>query len=83
MDYVKIAISELARITERRVAYLQDASLSGLPAFLAQAGRLHSGLMITQYTAASLVSENKLLAHPADADSIPTCAKQEDHVSIR
>ncbi len=82
MDYAKIAIAELANISERRVAFLQDASLSGLPAFLAQSGGLHSGLMITQYTAASLVSENKVLAHPASADSIPTSANQEDHVSM-
>lgn len=82
MDYAKLAIAELANISERRVAFLQDASLSALPAFLAQSGGLHSGLMITQYTAASLVSENKVLAHPASADSIPTSANQEDHVSM-
>ena len=82
MDYAKLAIAELANISERRVAFLQDSSLSGLPAFLAESGGLHSGLMITQYTAASLVSENKVLAHPASADSIPTSANQEDHVSM-
>ncbi|MGA2695370.1 MAG: histidine ammonia-lyase [Terriglobales bacterium] len=82
MDYSKLAISELANISERRTAFLQDSSLSGLPPFLAQSGGLHSGLMITQYTAASLVSENKVLAHPASADSIPTSANQEDHVSM-
>ncbi len=82
MDYSKLAISELANISERRTAFLQDSSLSGLPPFLAQTGGLHSGLMITQYTAASLVSENKVLAHPASADSIPTSANQEDHVSM-
>ncbi len=82
MDYAKLAIAELANISERRVAFLQDSSLSGLPAFLAESGGLHSGLMITQYTAASLVSENKVLVHPASADSIPTSANQEDHVSM-
>ena len=82
MDYAKLAIAELANISERRVAFMQDSSLSGLPAFLAESGGLHSGLMITQYTAASLVSENKVLAHPASADSIPTSANQEDHVSM-
>ena len=82
MDYCKLAISELANISERRTAFMQDSSLSGLPPFLAQSGGLHSGLMITQYTAASLVSENKVLAHPASADSIPTSANQEDHVSM-
>jgi histidine ammonia-lyase len=82
MDYAKIAIAELANISERRVAFLQDSSLSALPPFLAQSGGLHSGLMITQYTAASLVSENKVLCHPASADSIPTSANQEDHVSM-
>lgn len=82
MDYAKLAISELANISERRTAFMQDSSLSGLPPFLAQSGGLHSGLMITQYTAASLVSENKVLAHPASADSIPTSANQEDHVSM-
>jgi histidine ammonia-lyase len=82
MDYAKLAIAELANISERRVAFMQDSSLSGLPAFLAESGGLHSGLMITQYTAASLVSENKVLVHPASADSIPTSANQEDHVSM-
>ena len=59
-----------------------NPALSGLPAFLAEQGGLHSGLMISQYTAASLVSENKVLAHPASVDSIPTSANQEDHVSM-
>ena len=84
-DYAKLAVAELANIAERRVAHLMDPAVSdGLPAFLAPPGGagLHSGLMITQYTAASLVSENKVLAHPASADSIPTSANQEDHVSM-
>ncbi|MER3559584.1 MAG: histidine ammonia-lyase, partial [Armatimonadota bacterium] len=82
MDYAKIAIAELANISERRIEYLLDPALSGLPAFLAREGGLNSGLMISQYTAASLVSENKVLAHPASVDSIPTSANQEDHVSM-
>jgi histidine ammonia-lyase len=59
-----------------------DPAVSGLPAFLARQGGLNSGLMISQYTAASLVSENKVLAHPSSVDSIPTSANQEDHVSM-
>lgn len=82
MDYAKIAIAELANIAERRVEHMLDPAVSGLPAFLARQGGLHSGLMISQYTAASLVSENKVLAHPASVDSIPTSANQEDHVSM-
>ncbi len=82
MDYAKIAIAELANISERRVEHMLDPAVSGLPAFLARQGGLHSGLMISQYTAASLVSENKVLAHPASVDSIPTSANQEDHVSM-
>ena len=82
MDYTKIAVAELANISERRTAHLQDPALSGLPPFLTRREGLHSGLMITQYTAASLVSENKVLAHPASVDSIPTSANQEDHVSM-
>lgn len=82
MDYLKIAVAELANIAERRVEHMLDPAVSGLPAFLAKQGGLHSGLMISQYTAASLVSENKVLAHPASVDSIPTSANQEDHVSM-
>ncbi len=82
MDYAKIAIAELANIAERRIEHMLDPAVSGLPAFLAHQGGLHSGLMISQYTAASLVSENKVLAHPASVDSIPTSANQEDHVSM-
>jgi histidine ammonia-lyase len=82
MDYSKIAIAELANIAERRVEHMLDPAVSGMPAFLARQGGLHSGLMISQYTAASLVSENKVLAHPASVDSIPTSANQEDHVSM-
>lgn len=82
MDYTKLAIAELANISERRTEHMLDPAVSGLPAFLARQGGLNSGLMISQYTAASLVSENKVLAHPASVDSIPTSANQEDHVSM-
>lgn len=82
MDFLKIAISELGNISERRTARLVDGSLSGLPRFLTAKGGLNSGLMIAQYTAASLVSENKVLCHPASVDSIPTSANQEDHNSL-
>jgi histidine ammonia-lyase len=81
-DYAGLALAELANISERRVEQTLNPALSGLPAFLAEEGGLHSGLMISQYTAAALVSENKVLAHPASVDSIPTSANQEDHVSM-
>ncbi len=81
-DYLGIAVSELANISERRIERLVDPALSNLPPFLTQEGGLNSGYMITQYTAAALVSENKVLAHPASVDSIPTSANQEDHVSM-
>jgi histidine ammonia-lyase len=78
-----MAVSELANISERRVERLVNPSLSeGLPAFLTADGGLNSGFMIPQYVAASLVSENKSLCHPASVDSIPTSAGQEDHVSM-
>jgi histidine ammonia-lyase len=82
LDYAKLAIAELGNISERRVAHLMDPALSGLPAFLVRRAGLDSGLMITQYTAASLANENKALAWPASSDSIPTSANQEDHVSM-
>jgi histidine ammonia-lyase len=83
LDALAMAISELANISERRVERLVNPSLSGgLPAFLTGDGGLNSGFMIPQYVAASLVSENKVLAHPASVDSIPTSAGQEDHVSM-
>lgn len=81
-DFLGIALSEFANISERRVERLVNGSLSGLPRFLTTKGGLNSGLMIAQYTAASLVSENKVLAHPASVDSIPTSANQEDHNSM-
>lgn len=83
LDYLSIAIAELANISERRTERLVNPALSnGLPPFLTKYGGLNSGFMIAQYTAASLVSENKSLAHPASVDSIPTSANQEDHVSM-
>ncbi|MHA1906185.1 MAG: histidine ammonia-lyase [Candidatus Thorarchaeota archaeon] len=82
MDFLGIALSEIANISERRVNRLVNPDLSGLPPFLTKDGGLKSGLMIVQYTAAALVSENKVLAHPASVDSIPTSADQEDHVSM-
>lgn len=81
-DFLGIALSELANISERRIERLVNGSLSGLPRFLTTNGGLNSGMMITQYTAASIVSENKVLAHPASVDSIPTSANQEDHNSM-
>lgn len=83
MDFLGIACAELADISERRLERLVNPSLSaGLPAFLTRNGGLNSGFMIVQYSAASLVSENKVLAHPASVDSIPSSANQEDHVSM-
>jgi histidine ammonia-lyase len=83
LDALAMAVSELADISERRVERLVNPSLSGgLPPFLTVEGGLNSGFMIPQYVAASLVSENKVLAHPASVDSVPTSAGQEDHVSM-
>ncbi len=83
MDYLAIAVSELANIAERRIERLVNPALNGdLPAFLVKKRGLNSGFMIVQYAAASLVSENKILCHPASVDSIPSSANQEDHVSM-
>jgi histidine ammonia-lyase len=83
LDFAKLALAELGAISERRIALLVDARLNGgLPPFLAPASGLNSGMMLLQYTAAALASENKVLVHPASADSIPTSANQEDHVSM-
>ncbi len=82
LDFLAIALAELANISERRIERMVNGSLSGLPRFLTENGGLNSGLMLAQYTAASLVSENKVLAHPASVDSIPTSANQEDHNSM-
>ncbi len=83
LDGLAMAVTELGSISERRVERLTNPTLSdGLPAFLTPDGGLNSGFMIPQYVAASLVSENKVLSHPASVDSIPTSAGQEDHVSM-
>ena len=82
MDYLKLALAEVGSISERRISRMLDNHLSELPPFLTAYPGIDSGLMITQYTAAALVSENKVLVHPASADSIPTSANQEDHVSM-
>jgi len=83
LDFAKLAIAELGSISERRTALLLDPHLNeGLPAFLGSDTGLETGSMLLQYTAAALASENKVLAHPASADSIPTSANQEDHVSM-
>lgn len=82
LDFLAIALTGLGTIVERRIERLVNPTLSGLPAFLSPDGGLRSGLMLAQYTAAALASENKVLAHPASADSIPTSASQEDHVSM-
>lgn len=82
MDFLGIALSELANVAERRIERLVNYQLNDLPAFLTKNGGLNSGFMIAQYSAASLVSENKILAHPASVDSIPSSANQEDHVSM-
>lgn len=82
-DFLGIGLSELANLSERRLEKLVNPALNhGLPAFLAESGGLNSGYMIVQYAAAALVSENKVLAHPASVDSIPSSANQEDHVSM-
>jgi histidine ammonia-lyase len=83
LDYLKIAVAEMGNLLERQLNKLVDPATSDLlPAFLAEHPGLHSGYMIYQYAAASLVSENKVLSHPASVDSIPTSANQEDHVSM-
>ena len=82
-DFLGIALAEFANVSERRTERLVNPCLNnGLPAFLTPNGGLNSGFMIAQYAAASLVSENKILAHPASVDSIPSSANQEDHVSM-
>lgn len=82
LDFLAIALAELANISERRTERMVNHALGGLPRFLTPNGGLHSGMMIAQYTAAAMVSENKVLSHPASVDSIPTSANQEDHNSM-
>ena len=82
-DFLKIAVSEYANVSERRIERMVNPQLSnGLPAFLTKHSGVNSGFMIAQYSAASMVSENKIYAHPASVDSIPSSANQEDHVSM-
>ena len=81
-DILAIAVSEIGSIAERRIDKLTDATFSGLPPFLVRESGLNSGFMLAQVTAAALVSENKILSHPASVDSIPTSAGKEDHVSM-
>jgi histidine ammonia-lyase len=81
-DYLPMGLAELGSVSERRIERLVNPQLSGLPAFLVNQGGINSGYMISQYAAAALVSENKVLAHPACVDSIPTSANKEDHVSM-
>lgn len=82
MDFLSIALSEIANISERRIERMVNPTLSGLSPFLIEKSGLNSGFMLVQYSAASLVSENKILSHPASVDSIPSSANQEDHVSM-
>jgi histidine ammonia-lyase len=84
MDYLALALTELGNISERRLTRLTDecSNRETLPAFLIKHGGLNTGFMLTQYTAAALASENKVLAHPASVDTIPTSANTEDHVSM-
>jgi histidine ammonia-lyase len=81
-DNLALSVAEIGALSERRIALLIDATLSGLPPFLVRDGGVNSGFMIAHVTAAALASENKLLAHPASVDSLPTSANQEDHVSM-
>jgi histidine ammonia-lyase len=81
-DTLALAIAEIGALSERRIALLIDATLSGLPPFLVRDAGLNSGFMLAHVTAAALASENKSLAHPASVDSLPTSANQEDHVSM-
>ncbi len=82
MDFLGISSATLGTISERRIEHMVNPDLSGLPAFLVEQGGLNSGLMMAHVTAASLASENKILAHPASVDTIPTSANREDHVSM-
>ncbi len=81
-DHLSVIIAELANIAERRIEHMLDPTVSEMAGFLTEEGGLNSGFMIAQVTAAALVSENKVLAHPSSVDSIPTSANKEDHVSM-
>jgi histidine ammonia-lyase len=82
LDLAAMSLAEIANISERRVFRMLTSSLSDLPPFLTRDSGLNSGYMISQYVAAALVAENKVLCHPASVDSIPSSADQEDHVSL-
>jgi len=83
MDYLKLAVAEIGNITERQINKMVDSNTNDcLPSFLIVGTGLNNGLMIPQYAAAAIASENKVLVHPASADSIPTCENTEDHVSM-
>ena len=82
MDFLKIALTDMGNLSERRIFRLLDPKLSALPPFLTENSGLNSGFMIAQYSAAALSSENKVLSHPSSVDTIPTSANQEDHVSM-
>jgi len=82
LDFLAIAVTEIANIAERRIERLCNPSLSGLPAFLVADGGFNSGFMIAHCTAAALASENKVLCHPSSVDTISTSAAKEDHVSM-
>src|SRR5262249_38945451 len=82
MDFLAIAAAEIGSIAERRIEKITNPHQSGLPAFATKDGGLNSGFMIPHVVAAALVSENKVLCHPASVDSIPTSADKEDHVSM-
>jgi len=81
-DLMAIVLADMTNISERRIEHMQDPNVSLLPGFLTRSGGLNSGFMIAHVTAAALASENKVLAHPASVDSIPTSANKEDHVSM-
>jgi histidine ammonia-lyase len=82
IDFVAIALTEICAISERRIEQLVNPQLSGLPPFLAEHSGLNSGFMMAQVTAAALLSECRILSHPASVDSVPTSANREDHVSM-
>jgi histidine ammonia-lyase len=81
-DQIAMTLCEIGNLSERRTSILVDPKMSDLPAFLVRESGLNSGFMIAQVTAAALVAENRILAHPASVDTVPTSANQEDHVSM-
>ncbi|MFT4912287.1 MAG: histidine ammonia-lyase [Brevundimonas sp.] len=81
-DQIAMALCEIGNMSERRTSILVDPNMSALPAFLVKESGLNSGFMIAQVTAAALVAENRMVAHPCSVDTVPTSANQEDHVSM-